>query len=386
MYRRFLQVVMDNQLDDMTTHNTRYTSLAFTQKVFANMRRVGKGFSCVETHLFASKLVQPQPQAVEEIEDQPTTPHESSMPLLTTLLETCATLSQKVAEGKIAANDADDDVTLVDVEKDEEVVTMDVESQGMINQEDVDADNKGVSVAEPTVFDDEDVTITITQTLIKLKAEKAKLLDEQIAQKLHDEENIDWSAVADQVQEKHLDWIRKYQNLKKKLVSIAQAIKNIIIYLKNMVGYKMEFFRRMIYDKVRPIFEREHKKVQTLFKPDKDVEKPKKKRVADETLLQESFKKLKAAEVSGSESTQETPFNDPKEMTEEDVQNMLEIIPVLEFKVEALQVKYPIIDWGIHTEGSRVYWKIIRVRGIIEAYQVFEDMLKGFDREYLVAL
>nr|GEZ41082.1 hypothetical protein [Tanacetum cinerariifolium] len=327
MYRRFLQVVMDNQLDDMTTHNTRYTSLAFTQKVFANMRRVGKGFSCVETHLFASKLVQPQPQAVEEIE----VPIAPAPPSTTT-------------------NDADDDVTLVDVEKDEEVVTMDVESQGMINQEDVDADNKGVSVAEPTVFDDEDVTITITQTLIKLKAEKAKLLDEQIAQKLHDEENIDWSAVADQVQEKHLDWIRKYQNLKKKLVSIAQAIKNIIIYLKNMVGYKMEFFRRMIYDKVRPIFEREHKKVQTLFKPDKDVEKPKKKRVADETLLQESFKKLKAAEVSGSESTQETPFNDPKEMTEEDVQNMLEIIPVLEFKVEALQVKYPIIDWGIHTE------------------------------------
>nr|GEV87323.1 ribonuclease H-like domain-containing protein [Tanacetum cinerariifolium] len=36
------------------------------------------------------------------------------------------------------------------------------------------------------------------------------------------------------------------------------------------------------------------------------------KRVADETLLQESFKKLRAAEVSGSESTQEIPSNDPK--------------------------------------------------------------------------
>nr|GEZ76101.1 hypothetical protein [Tanacetum cinerariifolium] len=53
---------------------------------------------------------------------------------------------------------------------------------------------------------------------------------------------------------------------------------------------------------------------------------------------------------------------------------------------EALQVKYPIIDWEIHTEGSRTYWKIIRVGGIREAYQSFEDMLKGFDREDLVAL
>nr|GFA20592.1 hypothetical protein [Tanacetum cinerariifolium] len=57
-----------------------------------------------------------------------------------------------------------------------------------------------------------------------------------------------------------------------------------------------------------------------------------------ETQEEESFKKLKAVEVSGSESTQETLTNHPKEMSEEDVQNMLEIIPVSKFKVEALQV------------------------------------------------
>nr|GEU36296.1 hypothetical protein [Tanacetum cinerariifolium] len=123
-----------------------------------------------------------------------------------------------------------------------------------------------------------------------------------------------------------------------------------------MAGYKMEHFRWMTYDKVRPIFQRDYKKVQTLFKPDKDVEEPKKKRVADETLLQESFKKLKAVEVSGSESTQEILSNDLKEMTKEDVQYMLDIVP------------------------------IIRVRGITKAYQSFEDMLKGFNREDLVAL
>nr|GFD01970.1 hypothetical protein [Tanacetum cinerariifolium] len=104
-----------------------------------------------------------------------------------------------------------------------------------LNQEDV-------SVIEPTVFDDEDVTMTMALTLIKLKAEKAKLLDEQIAQRLHDEEyddkeeNIDWSVVAEQVPERQLDNIRKYQNPKKKPVPIAQARKNMIIYLKNMAG------------------------------------------------------------------------------------------------------------------------------------------------------
>nr|GEW71621.1 hypothetical protein [Tanacetum cinerariifolium] len=129
---------------------------------------------------------------------------------------------------KIEVINADEDITLVDVETNEEVVAMDVESQEKIKQEEVNAASKGVSATEPTVFDDEEVTMTMVQTLIKLKVEKPKLLDEQIAQKLHDEavqkvaardkqekadlesalklqkqyddkeENIDWSAVVEQ--------------------------------------------------------------------------------------------------------------------------------------------------------------------------------------------
>ncbi|GJT20246.1 hypothetical protein Tco_0878952 [Tanacetum coccineum] len=52
--------------------------------------------------------------------------------------------------------------------------------------------------------------------------------------------------------------------------------------------------------------------------------------------------------------------------------------------VEALQTKYPIIDWEIYTEGARKYWKIIRVGNHTEVYQFFDDMLKAFDREDLV--
>nr|GEU65337.1 hypothetical protein [Tanacetum cinerariifolium] len=59
--------------------------------------------------------------------------------------------------------------------------------KGRIDQ-DVSAATKDVSAAEPTMFDDEEVTMTMAQTLIKMKAEKTKLLDEQIAQRLHDEE------------------------------------------------------------------------------------------------------------------------------------------------------------------------------------------------------
>ncbi|GJS75772.1 hypothetical protein Tco_0725653 [Tanacetum coccineum] len=160
----------------------------------------------------------------------------------------------------------------------------------------------------------------------------------------------------------------------------------MMIYLKNMARYKMGYFKGMSYDEIRPIFEEEYNKIQTLFKKDTKVEKTKTKRIAEETLLQKSFKKLRAAEASRSEPIQEQPTKEPKELSKEELKKMLEIVPVEEFKVEALQVKYPIIDWEIHTEGSRKYWKIIRVGNITKAYQVFEDMLQGFDREDLVEL
>nr|GFA95106.1 hypothetical protein [Tanacetum cinerariifolium] len=57
MYPRFIQLIIQNQLGDLSTHTTKYTSPALSQKVFANMRRVGKGFSGVETPLFEGMLV-----------------------------------------------------------------------------------------------------------------------------------------------------------------------------------------------------------------------------------------------------------------------------------------------------------------------------------------
>ncbi|GKD38074.1 hypothetical protein Tco_1258281 [Tanacetum coccineum] len=59
---------------------------------------------------------------------------------------------------------------------------------------------------------------------------------------------------------------------------------------------------------------------------------------------------------------------------------------VEEVYVKALQVKYPIIDWEVYSEDTRRYWRIIRVGNHTEAYQIFADMLKKFDRDDLVKL
>nr|GEZ09202.1 hypothetical protein [Tanacetum cinerariifolium] len=57
MYPHFIQFLIRKQVDDLLTHTTKYASPTLTQKVFANMRRVGKGFSGVETPLFEGMLV-----------------------------------------------------------------------------------------------------------------------------------------------------------------------------------------------------------------------------------------------------------------------------------------------------------------------------------------
>nr|GEW83678.1 hypothetical protein [Tanacetum cinerariifolium] len=64
MYPRFIQLIIQNQVGDLSTHTTRFISPALTQKVFANMRRVRKGFSGVETPFFEGMLAVRQP--VEE--------------------------------------------------------------------------------------------------------------------------------------------------------------------------------------------------------------------------------------------------------------------------------------------------------------------------------
>ncbi|GJX59592.1 homeodomain-like protein [Tanacetum coccineum] len=108
------------------------------------------------------------------------------------------------------------------------------------------------------------------------------------------------------------------------------------------------------------------------------------KRAAEAELDHEGSKRQKTNEASG--SVQEQPEEEEKELSQEDLQQMMMVVPVEEVYVEALQVKYPIIDWEVYTEESRKYWKIIRVGNHTEAYQFFEDMLKIFDRDDLVML
>nr|GEW23733.1 copia protein [Tanacetum cinerariifolium] len=50
--------------------------------------------------------------------------------------------------------------------------------------------------------------------------------------------------------------VLRYQALKWKPQTEAQAKKNMMVYLKNMAGFKMDYFKGMSYNDIRPIFEK----------------------------------------------------------------------------------------------------------------------------------
>ncbi|GJS07666.1 hypothetical protein Tco_0364462 [Tanacetum coccineum] len=233
----------------------------------------------------------------------------------------------KYLEDKLKSTTERRKARMVISDDDEDLVSEDPSNQGRMTKtkyEDVDVE---------TEYEEVEYELDQIDTLQQITPAK-----ERIAQKLNEEEmakaatregqeridfekqldereetdNIDWSIVAEQVQERQSYTIKRYQTLKKKPVSVAQARKNIMIYLKNMAGYKMGYFKGMSYDEINPFEE--------------------------ETLLQESFMKLRTVEASSSEPIQEQPTEEPKELSEEELKKMLEIVLVEEIKSKALQV------------------------------------------------
>nr|GEV39987.1 retrovirus-related Pol polyprotein from transposon TNT 1-94 [Tanacetum cinerariifolium] len=76
MFPRFVQVFVNHQIGDMSQHTGIYVNPSLTKKVFANMKRVGTGFSGVVTSLFDTMMIQP----VKEVGDLLTANQDTPIP------------------------------------------------------------------------------------------------------------------------------------------------------------------------------------------------------------------------------------------------------------------------------------------------------------------
>nr|GEW51339.1 hypothetical protein [Tanacetum cinerariifolium] len=110
---------------------------------------------------------------------------------------------------------------------------------------------------------------------VEMDAEYAKKLQEEL-DKEHEEsyKNIDWNAALDHVQSKETQYIKRYHGIKKKPQTKFKTRKNMISYLKNTKGYKMEFFKGKTYDEILSIFQAMfHANMKFLLKSREEMEK-----------------------------------------------------------------------------------------------------------------
>ncbi|GKB33283.1 hypothetical protein Tco_0872684 [Tanacetum coccineum] len=138
-------------------------------------------------------------------------------------------------------------------------------------------------------------------------------------------------------------------------------------YIKHMGSHTLQQLKRLSFDELKALFETTMRRVQTFHPIESEGDKTtgSSKRVAEVELDHEGSKKQKTNEASG--SVQEQPEEEETELPQEDLQQMMMVVPVEEVYVEALQVKYPIIDWEVYFEDTRrddlvKLWDLVKER------------------------
>nr|GEW53675.1 reverse transcriptase domain-containing protein [Tanacetum cinerariifolium] len=397
MFPSFIQVFVNHQIGDMSHHKGIYVNPSLTKKVFANMKKVGIGFSRAVTPLFGTMMVLDLENEVIEMKSF----HKAKIAKLESRVEKLEEENRSLTKELKSFNTKDKSLafkeTVVDKKKsskqgrkiadinvDAEVITTakiivdEVSTVGgelnAANEEPVSVAPTNITTAQPSEATKRTVKDKGKAKLVEepevLKSRKAQIaIDEEVARRIEAEWNadikdsIDWNKVVEQVQSRQSNAVRKYQALKRKHVSVAQARKNMTIYLKNMAGFKMDFFKGMSYEEIRPLFEEEYNKVQTLFKEGPEMDagwiKDSRKRTTKEKVEKDQTAKKQKGDELEQDNTKKQKLEEQHEAKE--LKRNLEIVPNDEddvfVNVTPLSSKpLIIIDYKIYKEGKKKHF------------------------------
>nr|GFA72786.1 hypothetical protein [Tanacetum cinerariifolium] len=230
---------------------------------------------------------------------------------------------------------------------------------------------KGILIEDPKPMKKKDQ--------VEMDAEYAKKPQEEL-NKEHEEayKNIDWNDAFDHVQAKETQYIKRYHGFKKKPQSESEARKNMISYLKNTEGYKMEFFKGKTYDQILPIFQaRFDANMKFLFKTREEMEKEDEEIIKsiNEIPAQKATKRRKLSEEAQEADDLKKRL---KIVQDEDDDVFVEATP--------LGQKVPVVDYQVVVIDNKPKYKIIRADNTHQFYISFTTLLKNFDREDLKTL
>nr|GEW36971.1 putative ribonuclease H-like domain-containing protein [Tanacetum cinerariifolium] len=410
MYPCFIQFLIRNQLGDVSTHTTKYNSLAMTQKVFANMRRVEKGFSGVETSLFdgmlVKRVIEEGGDAEEHVQDvadgdaaqgndtdvqrddaqEPTIPSPTpptpppqppqDLPSTSYVQHTPPQSPQPQPQPQPQAqqqavdflmkdtmmDDASNQGRRIDeLDKDDVVALMDDKEEVKKNEEAkvvtaaseiVTAASTIISAAEPQV-----PTATITAAPVRVAATSTRRRKRVVIRDPEEESTTSSIIPAD---------TKSKDKGKGIMVEEPKPLKK---------SNKSDYFKGMSYDDIRPIFEVKFKSnVDFLLKTKERMEKEESRALQsiNETPAQKAAKRRK--------------LNKEVEDLKRHLKIVLDEDNDVYTEATSLARKVPIMDYEIIHLNNKPYYKIIRADGTHQLYISFLTLLKNFDIEDLESL
>nr|GEV07835.1 Gag-Pol polyprotein [Tanacetum cinerariifolium] len=416
LFPRFLQVFLDNQVERMERNKEMYIIASHTKKIFANMRRIGTGFS-EKTQKPRRKQRKEAEVSYDELEDEDHVP----TPLVIYYL-----VKSKIPMEKDGLGDQEDaskhERMIREIDQNADIA-LDDETYGRTNDDEMfgvdDLAGEEVVMETTTGVKDSyaptDVTeddVTMAQALAALKSIKPKVVvqeqemsttiiaaattvttvvptprakglkglkSDQSARKLEAEEqeaarlsraqqdeeaNNPWDNMQAMMARLLVELIEKKETLccfessrKKKQTTHQNSYeKPNVTYLKHMGGYKQSQLKEKSFDEIKKLFDKEMRKVNDFIAMDSETQESSTKRTA-EHLESDISKKQKVDE------NVKPVINDSEEL-----KKCMEIVldDGDEVLIEAtpLSSRSPtIIDYKIHKEGKKNYFKIIRVDG-----------------------
>nr|GEZ19257.1 hypothetical protein [Tanacetum cinerariifolium] len=145
-----------------------------------------------------------------------------------------------------------------------------------------------------------------------------------------------------------------------------------------LISWKAKDFKGMTFEGVEAKFNSVCKQMEDFIPmgSKEEAERIKRKGI---NLEQECAKKQKSSE----EITEEA--KSPKEVTEDEIKEIMQLVPIEEVYVEALQVKHPIIDWETHTQNlmhAPVEWKLYESCGVHHVAAKNNEIFMLVEKDY----
>nr|GEW04439.1 copia protein [Tanacetum cinerariifolium] len=143
--------------------------------------------------------------------------------------------------------------------------------------------------------------------------------------------------------QEHYTKVYKFQSQQRKPRTKKQKREYYMAVIKSNLGWRFKDFKGMTFEEIEVKFTEVWKQVED-FIPMGSKEETERLKGKGLNLEKEQVKKQKSSDEAPEIETT------TKEFTEEKITEMMQLVPVEDVYVQALQVKHPIIDWKVHSE------------------------------------